>query len=228
MDHSEALRLQAAEKYVLGELSLKLREEYEEHYFECEECAGDVRAAAAFGDSARELFRKKSSQREDRVQIGSWFGWLRPVIAGPALAALLLVVCYQSFVTIPKLQRGVAVPTTVHKADFVSLIGANSRSEGSKSFQIHGDRPAILEVDVPASGEFASYLCQLRDASGRTISEDHVAAADAKSTVHLILPKGALKPGEYSLAILGQGSSLAGASSRNEIERLTFSVGMLP
>ena len=229
MNHSEALQLQAAEKYVLGELSPELREEYEEHYFECEECASDVRAAAAFGDSARELFRQKTSQEEKKqLQISGWFGWLRPAIAAPALAALLLVVCYQSFVTIPRLQRGGVARTTAQNADFVSLIGANSRAEGAKTFQIHRDRPAILEVDVPASGEFASYLCQLRDASGRTIYESRVSAADAKSTVHLILPKGAVERGEYSLAIVGLGSSPANISSGNEIERLTFSVEMLP
>lgn len=227
MDHSEALRLQATEKYILGELSPKLREEYEEHYFECEECASEVRAAVAFSDNARELFRKESGQ-EERVQAGHLFGWLRPAIAAPVLAGLLLVVCYQRFVTIPKLQRGAAVPTTVQPADFVSLIGANSRSEGPKTFQIHRDRPAIMEVDIPTSGEFASYLCQLRDASGRTIYQDHISAADAKSTVHLILPKGALKPGEFSLALIGQGTSPDKISSRSEIERLAFSVEMLP
>jgi hypothetical protein len=227
MDHSEALRLQAAEKYVLGELSPNLREEYEEHYFECDECASDLKAAAAFGDSARELFRKESGQ-EERVQAGRLFGWLRPAIAAPALAALLLVVCYQSFVTIPRLQRGAVARTTGQNADFVSLIGADSRAEGAKTFQIHRDRPAILEVDVPALGEFASYLCRLRDASGRSIYESHVSAADAKSTVHLILPKGALEPGEFSLVIIAQGTSAANVSPGNEIERLTFSVEILP
>jgi len=34
MDHSEALRQQAAEKYVLGELPPPLRDEFEAHYFE--------------------------------------------------------------------------------------------------------------------------------------------------------------------------------------------------
>ena len=228
MDHSEAVRLQAAEKYLLGELSPELREQYEEHYFECEECASDLKAAAAFTDGARELFRKERSQREGRVHVGGWLGWLRPAIAAPALAALLLIVFYQRFVTIPKLQRQGVASMALQSADFVSLIGANSRSEGAKVFQVHRDRPAILEVDIPASGEFAGYICQLQDASGRTIHQSHVSAADAKSTVHLFLPKGALKPGQYSLAVLGESSSPANASSRNEVERLTFSVEMHP
>ncbi|PYU53470.1 MAG: hypothetical protein DMG48_01380 [Acidobacteria bacterium] len=47
MDHNEALRLHAVEKYVLGELPPSLRDEFEQHFFECQECALDVRAAAA-------------------------------------------------------------------------------------------------------------------------------------------------------------------------------------
>lgn len=228
MDHSEAVRLQAAEKYLLGELSPELREQYEEHYFECEECASDLKVAAAFTDGARELFRKERSQTEGRVQVGGWLAWLRPAIAAPALAALLLMVFYQSFVTIPKLQRQAVAPIAAQSADFVSLIGANSRSEGAKVFQVHRDRSAILEVDIAASGEFAAYICQLQDASGRTIHQSHVSAADAKSTVYVILPKGALAAGKYSLAVLGEGASPSTAGSRNEIERLTFSIEVLP
>jgi hypothetical protein len=228
MDHSEVVRLQAAEKYLLGELSPELREEYEEHYFECEECASDLKAAAAFTDGARELFRKERSQRKGGVQFAGWLGWLRPAIAAPALAALLLIVFYQSFVAIPKLQRQAVASMASQSADFVSLIGANSRGEGAKVFQVHGDRPAILEVDIPASGAFAGYVCRIQDAAGSAIYHNRVSAADAKSTVHLVLPRGGLKPGQYSLAVLGEGASPSIAGSRNEIERLTFSVEVLP
>ncbi len=53
MDHNEAIQLQAAEKYVLGEFPPSLRDQFEEHYFECQECALDVKAAAGFVDNAR-------------------------------------------------------------------------------------------------------------------------------------------------------------------------------
>jgi hypothetical protein len=115
----------------------------------------------------------------------------------------------------------------VQSADLISLIGANYRSEGVQVVQIHQDRPSIVELDVPASGEFASYLCQIQDASGRTTYETSVTASEAKSTVHLILPKGSLEAGKYSLVILGVGSPSAPARTRNELERLAFSVEML-
>ncbi len=58
MDHSEAVRMRAAEKYVLGELSPVLREEYEEHFFVCVACALDVKAAAAFVDNTCDVLRQ--------------------------------------------------------------------------------------------------------------------------------------------------------------------------
>jgi len=57
MDHNEALRLHAVEKYVLGELPPSLRDEFEEHFFECQECALDVNAAAEFVDNVRAVLR---------------------------------------------------------------------------------------------------------------------------------------------------------------------------
>jgi anti-sigma factor RsiW len=57
MDHIEAVRLQAAEMYLLGELPNSQREEYEEHYFDCADCAEDIMDAVAFMEGARQAFR---------------------------------------------------------------------------------------------------------------------------------------------------------------------------
>ncbi len=229
MDHGEAIRLGATEKYVLGELPQSLRDEFEEHYFECQECALDVKAAAAFVDNARKVLRHKTARSLAKGPNSApvWFALFRPLVAALAVAALLLIVSYQSFVTIPKLQREAAAAKSLGNANFVSLIGANPRGTSPKVFQIHRDRLAILEIDIHASGEFTNYVCQVLDASGRTIYENRVSAADAKNTVHLILPNGALVTGDYSLAVLGEGGAPYSAGSRSELERLTFSVEML-
>src|SRR5438045_5921984 len=138
MDHTEALRLQAAEKYVLGELSQPLRDEYEEHYFECRECAEELKTTVAFVDSARGILRTEVPAQAEaqtaRARTAGWFAWLRPAFAVPVFAALLLAMAYQNFVTIPRLERNAV--SSGRSADFVSLIGANSRSEGSKAYEI--------------------------------------------------------------------------------------------
>src|SRR5260370_42163315 len=104
MDHNEAIRLQAAVKYVLGELSPVQRDAYEEHYFDCAECAFDLKAAAAFVDTTREVLRqeKANSFAKDPVPArGGWPRWFPPVIAVPAIAALLLIIAYQNTFPIP-------------------------------------------------------------------------------------------------------------------------------
>ncbi len=57
MDHNEAVRLRAVEKYVLGELAPSQRDEFEAHYFDCQECAQDVKAVAEFVDNVRAVLR---------------------------------------------------------------------------------------------------------------------------------------------------------------------------
>ena len=58
MDHSEAVQLNATEKYLLGDLPTDQREAFEEHFFACTECAQDVKAAAILIDNARAVLRE--------------------------------------------------------------------------------------------------------------------------------------------------------------------------
>jgi anti-sigma factor RsiW len=53
MDHSEAIQQMIAERYLLDELTLDAREAFEEHLFDCPECALDLRAGAAFVEAAK-------------------------------------------------------------------------------------------------------------------------------------------------------------------------------
>jgi hypothetical protein len=230
MDHSDALRLQAAEKYVLGDLSPELRDEYEEHYFDCQACATDVKTAVAFVDATRAAFREDSRKAHEPQPAPAprhWLAWLRPAIAVPAMAALVAILGYQTFVAIPALKRN--VPTAVGSANFVSLIGENSRGQAAaRSILIQRDKPAILEIDIPPSSDFSMYLCSLQRASGQAIFAAQVSAADAASTVHLIVPAGVLHPGPYTLVISGQKLLANGAKSQAEIARLHLPIEFAP
>ena len=228
MDHSEAVRLDAAEKYILGELSPEIREAYEAHFFECEECANEVKATAAFAGALHEVLRNEAPQAApERAGIQRWFFWLRPLVFAPALAVLLGIVCYQNCVTIPNLESAAAVSGAAQSADFVSLLGVNSRGDAAKTFQVHRDRPIILGIDIPASSEFSSYLLKLQDGSNRVIHQDSVSPSEAKNTVHVVLPKGSMSSGRYTLVILGEGAATTSAAPK-EIEQLTFAVELLP
>ena len=53
MDHTDAVQQMTAERYLLEELTPEERNRFEEHAFDCPECALDLRAGAAFVDEAK-------------------------------------------------------------------------------------------------------------------------------------------------------------------------------
>src|SRR5580698_9434613 len=106
MEHEQAVQQMAVEQYLLDELSPELREEFEEHLFDCAECSLDLRAGAAFVEEAKlQLPNLVSSAPatapRPETRRTDWLGWLRPAFAAPVFAALLLVIGYQNFATIP-------------------------------------------------------------------------------------------------------------------------------
>src|SRR5688572_14086622 len=112
MDHSTALRIQACERYVLGELSEAEYSQFEEHFFSCPECAEDVKAVVAFAELAAPLLTEQGSSRRSAItrRLGLQGGWRSlPSLAAAAGVALLLgVTVYQSAVTVPRLRRELA------------------------------------------------------------------------------------------------------------------------
>ena len=53
MNHQDALQEMAVERYLLGELNGASLDSFEEHLFECSECAMDVKTGGIFIDGAR-------------------------------------------------------------------------------------------------------------------------------------------------------------------------------
>ena len=218
MNHAEALRVGAAERYLLGELTGELREEFEEHYFECAECALNVRCGAAFVDAARDVLRSEqgrraASQRPERDR-PPWFLWFRPVVAIPVFVVLVGLIAFQNLVTIPRMKQTLSQSAAPQPLQWFSLIAANSRGAGAPTIRVTADQPFGLFVDIPAEGRFASYLCQVESDTGSVEFSVHVAASIAKSnSIQLLLPAGKLHAGNYSLVVRGQGASSAEAEA---------------
>src|SRR5262249_53384304 len=108
MDHPEAIRLMAVEKYLLNELSPELRKSFEEHLFECSECEFDVQAGYALIDGAKDAFSFSTVEVAKAHVPGKpnpWLSWFRPAIAIPVIALLLIVVGYQNLVMVPTLKN---------------------------------------------------------------------------------------------------------------------------
>ena len=63
MEHQQALATKASERYLLGEMSEPERFDFEAHYFDCPECADDVRTAAALARGIKAVCAEDAALR---------------------------------------------------------------------------------------------------------------------------------------------------------------------
>jgi hypothetical protein len=226
MDHSEAVRLGAAERYLLGELPPDVREQFEDHFFGCLECAQDVRAGAVFVDGARDILRVEGNRAPARVALqepsnGWWASLLRPAVLVPVMALLVLFAAYQNIFVIPGLSRAVSESNTPQTLQSFSLVTANSRAGGAVSITVPQNKPFTLFVDIPPDNQFAFYTCDLQTESGTLVVSSKVLAADARETVQLLIPPSRLGVGKYVLIVRGHTSN---AETSSEVTRYPFTL----
>jgi hypothetical protein len=230
MNHDEAARLSLVEKYLLDELAPELRDEFEEHYFDCRECADDLSAASAFLDAAKSELRaaplpkpvplpdKKSTQNK------SWFAWLwTPAFVVPALAACLLVIAYQNLVIFPRFRNGLAELRTPEILPTLSLVGGNSRGGSAPSITVEGAHAFLVLIDIPTQERFSSYTCLLYSPAGSLAWRVQVSAEEAKDTVSIRVPAGRAISGSYTLVVQGN-SGAAPAENGSELARYRFTL----
>jgi hypothetical protein len=205
MDHQQATQLTAVEKYLLDELPPELRDEFEEHYFDCQECATDLRATAGFIDAAKSEFKvnpvKKSAPiagSKSRL-VSLW----PSALVWSALAASLLVIAYQNVVVYPRFKTEIAELKAPEILPQVSLVGGNSRGGQIPGATVGSGQPFLLLVDIPTEDRFSSYSCLLYSPSGSLAWRVEVSAQSAKDTVSIRVPSASAPRGEYSLVVQG-------------------------
>jgi len=228
MDHKEAIRLQAAEKYVLSELSGTLRDEFEEHFFECAECALDMKAAASFVDTTRDVLRQGVGNVAQEQEETGWiweryFGWLKPVVAVPALAVLLLALAYQNFVTVPRLKSAGSV-TKPQLLNSFSLVAGNVRGGEATKVQVREGESFALDFDFLPTKLFDHYICQLQDEAGSSGLQLEIPADKASQEVHLLVTSGLVHSGRYSVVVSGDPTGKGDWSKENQVLKVDFVV----
>jgi hypothetical protein len=216
MDHSEAIQQMMAERYLLDELTPDIREAFEEHLFDCPECALDLRAGAAFVEAAKAQLPRltgalpasiPSRSRKPWIARGGWLRWLQPAFAVPAFASLLLVLGYQNLVTYPGLRAAAGQPRLLAWAP---LHGA---TRGGALLTITADRRhgVALPIDLPAQSSpdaYASYCFDLYDPQGKLAWTGAQAAPNVNDSqrLSLMIPGAMLQNGAYSLVVSGVGA----------------------
>jgi hypothetical protein len=227
MEHSEAIQLHAVEKYVLGELSEKLRDDFEEHFFDCVECAHDVKAATTFAGASRETFRGDTPEKlkgKTAAQMSrGWLDRLRPKVVVPALAALSAIILYQNAVTIPGTRRGTS-QDAARVFDSSFQLRGNARGENQSTVKIRSKESFALDLDFTPSQVFETYTGQLLDEAGNLILQISLTREQINKEVHAVIAGGILRPGRYSLLIRGNPKASDQAKKNNEVQRFAFVV----
>ncbi len=236
MDHTEAVRLQAAEKYLLGELPKEQHAAYEEHYFDCSICAEEIKATAAFMEGTRQVAREEVPQAiEDKTLVPvaprarGWFDWLlRPAFAVPVFAALLVFVTYQNSVTIPGLKEAPPSPSAqivrapIHLTG--SVRGGNEVGDVVNKVLSHSGESFLLRFDFTPARAFSTYQWQLLDQEGRLVRKGVLGSDFANQEVFLPVMGGVERSGKYNLVFSGGANSNSQATNESEVQRLTFTV----
>jgi hypothetical protein len=210
MNHSEAVKEMAAERYLLNDLTPDARDAFEEHMFDCTECALDVRSGMSFiGEAKAQLpdislgSPAANITSMPRKQNKEWFSWLRPAFAVPAMAALLLVVGYQNLVTLPALHSAADQPHIVPEAP---LAGA-TRGGGHSSIAADPTNGVALPIDIPVdlTGIYSSFSFALTDPKGKKVWGNSAPAQSAEHDLQasLVLPGRMLQNGTYTLVVSG-------------------------
>ena len=177
MTHADALRTLAAERYLLDEMPEIEKFAFEEHFFDCAECADDLRA----GSAMRAGVKAAQSRPAAIPMVPVRRRWTPAIVVPWAAAAMLaLAVGYQSLAPGRggRLQIGTITPVTIRP---------DSRGAVPTVF-IGSDANAVtLALDVDAH-----------------VAEGRITAPPAGSPLLLLVPVWTLTPNtQYSLAVQG-------------------------
>jgi anti-sigma factor RsiW len=202
MDHDEAIRQKATERYLLDELQETERDEFEEHLFDCQDCALDVRAAAAFVEQSKVILAEEAVfipapvrvQPEKRQR----FAWLRPAFVVPVFALLLVVIGYQEF-KYKNLQEAANTPQVLPFA----VINVIARGSAAAEVQAQPGGNFELQVNIPPSRDYVSYKLDLYGSQGQLEWSRTIPAASADDTRLLYVPRSSREAGNLGLAVHG-------------------------
>ncbi len=228
MDHSEAIEQMAAERYLLDEMTPEARDAFEEHAFDCPECALDLRAGAAFVAEAKTQLPTLSSPSSQPglsspvkppLKKRNWSFWWQPAFAVPAFAVMLGVIAFQNLATIPTLRRTADEPRILRSTSI------HTGTRGSAHVTVPADRTQglVLSIELPQASTYASYDFDLYDPSGKRVwskAVTNIPSSDDDGTVSLVIPGAGLLQGAYTLDVSG----ITAQGGRIEIDRRMLDV----
>ena len=229
MTHQQAVDKQAVERYLLDEMPEIERFAFEEHLFDCDICADDVRTGALMREgveagflpaaSGLDAFAAKAAVTGETsphadVTARAGAGW-PSALPWAVAAALAIAAGYQSLWVVPELRARVVGPSVLSP---VTLRGASRGTEPTLTRPTTGVISLAVDLTGVAAGARLTY--DLRAADGRSVASGTAAAPPPGTPLLLLIPASDLdSTGRYVLAIVtGDGPGSASVDYRFTIE----------
>ncbi len=220
MDHAVAVDRKMTERYLLGELDPQACQEFEEHFFDCPDCALDVRTAALFIEHSKSSLAKESESVAALSPVAKpvppkpgWLAWLRPAFAVPVMALLLAVIGYQNLVIYPRQQQALARPQVLPSASL--SIGA--MGPGDQTISVGPDQSFLLLVRIPPDS-YPRHTAELYNPAGKLEWSLTLPSSSTQEQWPLQVPGAKRESGAYSLVVRGFTDNGEG----KEVGRVTF------
>jgi hypothetical protein len=218
MTHHDAQEEFAVERYLLDELAGEARDRFEDHLFDCTECAADLKAGLLFKQTATQQFRAEAQFPSGAAvhpasPLRDWFSRLfQPLVLAPALAAALCVIAYQSAILLPRVESQLAEARTPAVLNTLVLANAGPRGDGEPVEVVASPGGAyLLSVDLPPSPGTSAYRCTLYGPSGAAIwHTPDIPVAEDKDSITIQVPAAATGPGANLLVVQAVDASHGG------------------
>ena len=202
MTHQQALDTMAAERYLLEEMTEVEKHEFEDHFFDCGDCAEEVRR----GELIRLEVRRAQPQprRNAGLSLASSKRpvWQRSSVIVPwaVAATLALTTGYQSLVTMPSLRQA-------NSPQSLSPVMLREATRGAVPVVnlTPGQRFATLGIDVMTSAQEVRY--DLLDQTEATILSGRTPTPPAGAPLFLLIPTDELRAGPHKLILRDPGNN---------------------
>jgi Putative zinc-finger len=220
MDHDLVVREKMTERYLLDELDPRERDQFEEHYFDCPDCALDVRAGAELIAQSKAILAETPEEAFTQTDVGhfkparGWFAWLRPAFVVPVMAALLLVIGYQNLVTYPKLQSELHQPQVLPWGS----VNVGTWGEGGPTISVPHGKGFLLFVRIPPDGSYMRYTADLYNHDGKLESSFPIPASSQQDQWPVQIPAANYEVGNYTLDVHG----VTAAGESKEVGKASF------
>jgi anti-sigma factor RsiW len=237
IDHNSIVENNFAARYHLGELTDTECDAYEEHYFDCPECAEDMLCVSEFMLHGRKVAEQDAAAaaagQGPNVPMArdGWnrSAWMRILPAGWPAVAVAVLVLMVGLCTYQIATQSQGSKLAFSPSNRILALGS-AREEGVPQMSLGTNELLTLRFKVPDtisnSHDFASLEALILSESGAKKAKLEISDAMMQDMIDWPLPAGALESGSYTLVFVQVDRSGVRTEVEGKANRFSFKVEM--